>query len=637
MIVPFSSNDKNEFGRHTITRGGLLLDTIMQGRKRESQCKLLQMPAEILAVIVDLLAGDTPSLASLALVSSDCCHLARSYQFAEIHFDYSSRAQQFLTHLAEEALRKTDVTTRTFPIGICVRRVRFASRPECVIACHQELYDSIFSDSASLYSPEQREKLLQEAGEQYAAFRNRSVLAITRVMPNLEVLTWEDQFPMDNKFLNAISQCSAHHIKLEKVKIGGSLLMKAPSISALWPLRSVDLDIRLAQGLEADWLEAGLLQGHASSQELDNPMSEFCKTLFQGCAATLESLTWRRMGRWSRGRISLGLYPLHFPLLRYLRFGPVLLSPLAFTSLLSPSLKYLELPSSMDNLGECLVASEPLRRLESLIISRLPLQSQECDYVAEFIRRHKHVNKLLVHEPDSHLRGSTHLSRIIVPILAEGGFNNLRCLSLAWGRESMGSVTRSHEIYIPDSALTTLGSIVSLEQLSLRAGNNNRWGNKWLVSHDKLRQYLGNLSRLKMLALGCDTYTITSFNHINAENYYDLRLVGKSEHKEARARENLGFSGALEVVDTCDTIENERHEGEDLVKIWERAHLNRMLAEAEAYAAIFPALEWILCGQRPIGLQCNTKSLEPYKLAIPLTQYRHECYDFLDKTFGISQ
>jgi hypothetical protein len=58
-------------------------------------------------------------------------------------------------HLATEALHETDVTTRSFPIDICVRRVTSESRRECVIAIHQELYDSIFSKTARSYSEEQ--------------------------------------------------------------------------------------------------------------------------------------------------------------------------------------------------------------------------------------------------------------------------------------------------------------------------------------------------------------------------------------------------------------------------------------------------------------------------------------------------
>lgn len=68
------------------------------------------------------------------------------------------------------------------------------------------------------------------------------------------------------------------------------------------------------------------------------------------------------------------------------------------------------------------------------MVSTLPSGSQARNRVADFVRQHKHVHKLLVRERDSHLRDSSCLSRLIAPIQVEGGFNNLSCLSLAWGR-----------------------------------------------------------------------------------------------------------------------------------------------------------------------------------------------------------
>jgi hypothetical protein len=182
MIGTFSGTGRDDFGKDAGTRRCLLLDIVMQGRKRESGCRLFQMPAEILADIVDLLADDKSTLASLALVNSDCRCLARSCQFAEIHFDYSIRSQMLLLHLAKEALRKPDPTTRTFPIGVCVRRFTFASSTEHIIACHEELYNSIFSGKASSYSQEQRDQLRQKANEHYIELRNFSTMIITRAI-----------------------------------------------------------------------------------------------------------------------------------------------------------------------------------------------------------------------------------------------------------------------------------------------------------------------------------------------------------------------------------------------------------------------------------------------------------------------
>ncbi|KAL6893439.1 hypothetical protein GGI43DRAFT_413341 [Trichoderma evansii] len=257
-------------------------------------------------------------------------------------------------------------------------------------------------------------------------------------------------------------------------------------------------------------------------------MSVFFETLFQRCAATLESLSWQHVKLKSKSRISLSPHFRSFPLLRYMRLSFISLSPATFSSLLLSPLKHLELPIYLENLIESLVTCEPLRDLQSLIISTLPSQSQQSKHVAEFIRRHKHVHKLIVHE-----RNSTNMDRFIIPILAERGFNNLCCLSLGWSAESVGPLTGPREFHIPETALMALGTIASLEKLSLRAGNNFGWRNQWLIDHGKLHQYLGTLHRLKMLALARDTYPIPSPSHTDAECYHLVRWVGDGERADA--------------------------------------------------------------------------------------------------------
>jgi hypothetical protein len=613
MTRPFPSGNQIDnylYDRDAGTSGCLLLDTVMQGRGRESRCKLLEMPAEILAIIVDLLADDKLALASLALAGRDSHYLARSRQFAEIQFDYSNRAQQLLLHLENEALPKMDVTTSALPIGICVRKVKFSSPPEHVRAYHKELYDSTLGDRASSCSWEQQNKLQQEAEAHYIALRKSLTVAITRAMPNLEVLTWEDKFPIEGEFFEEISRCSAKHIKLKRVKVDKPGLMKPSLTPVSWPLRSLDLDVELAHDWHTDQLESEVIRERESTEKLDNPMSLFFDTLFQRCAATLESLTWRSMGPWPERRISLGRKPPSFPLLRSLRLGYISLCPRAFSSLLSSPLRHLQLPMDIlsESLAECLATCEPLRHLESLQISPLPSQSRACEHVATFIGRHKHVHKLYVHES-----ASTDLDSLIIPVIEEGGFHNLRCLSLAWGDRTTD---------VSETALMILGAIVSLERLSLRAGYNFGDGNKWLVDHDKLRQHLKTLGRLKVLALVGDTYPIPSDRHANVEEYYSLRHVGNSERVDARARTDLNA---------------DQPDFDDTEKIWESAHQNRMLKEAEAYSAVFPALQWILCGQWPMKFRRDVESDVSPKRAIPLTPHRdeNECWTFLGRSFGI--
>ena len=379
----------------------------------------------------------------------------------------------------------------------------------------------------------------------------------------------------------------------------------------------------------------------STSVNLDHPLSKFFETLLLRCASTLQSLSWQHQEFWLRGplRMSLGDPPPSFPLLRYLQLKYVCLHPRTLSSLLSSPLRHLELPTSAFNrLGECLDACE-LRDLQSLVISMLPSKSDECTYVANFVKKHDHLQKLWAHERDLANSEKSRLDHLIIPVLAEGSFGKLRCLSLAWGGEGVNDMTRPHEVHIPEAALSTIGTIGTLEQLSLRAGNEFGWRNQWLVDHDQLCQHLRNLSRLKMLALGRDTYPISPSGHVSVERYYALQLVGDSERNDARARADLDMLDMHGRSNTTDPVgeENEAEESEAEADIWERAHRNRMLKQAEAYAVVFPVLEWVLCGQRPIGFQLDIDNHIASRKALPLTQQRDECYTFLNKNFGILQ
>lgn len=74
------------------------------------------------------------------------------------------------------------------------------------------------------------------------------------------------------------------------------------------------------------------------------------------------------------------------------------------------------------------------------------------------------------------------------------------------------------------------------------------------------------------------------------------------------------------------------------VCIWERAHRNRMLAQAEAYAEVFPKLEWIYCGQLPMELRPRLgKDGVVRKEANPLSTWRYSYPIELYNTWGIEE
>lgn len=64
---------------------------------------------------------------------------------------------------------------------------------------HRELYESFYGDDAQSVAVEQRQVLSDEAREEYVVARAAAVEAISS-LPNLETLSWRDQFSLDKSF-----------------------------------------------------------------------------------------------------------------------------------------------------------------------------------------------------------------------------------------------------------------------------------------------------------------------------------------------------------------------------------------------------------------------------------------------------
>ena len=207
--------------------------------------------------------------------------------------------------------------------------------------------------------------------------------------------------------------------------------------------------------------------------------------------------------------------------------------------------------------------------------------------VAEFIKEHTYIETLYVYEHDS--AEDAFLDYYIIPVLMNNNFNNLQSLSLAWGGGSIKEHTKPHDTHIPEKALMVVGTIVSLEQLSLSSGITHGWRHQWLVDHTKLRHSIRGLNRLKRLALIRDTYLIPMFPY-DVEGYYSTQVVTAAERTDAETRKELDLDDTIQANDTLG-MGGQNHEGDEVVKVWEKAHRNRMLTHAEAYAEVLPALE----------------------------------------------
>ena len=634
MFGTFTGIERDDFGKEQYYRRSLLLDAVTGNRERASRSRLLQLPAEILAQVVDLLVDDKPALAALALVNSDCRHLAHCCQFAEVDFDYSPAKYQLLLALTDRGRRVNELPT----IGACVRRVFYAPRPANVARLHWEFYQSIFGDDKDSYTTEKRDELRREGNEIYENLRAVTITAISSFMPNLETLIWEDRYSLDANFFKAITRSSARHIKLSNVFIAEAYSLVPPLTPDVWPIYSLDLEANLEDQPITEGMDMSLYRLHRSKNPPPSPMSTFFLTLFNLCAPTLESLSWTFSDYSLKGPILFGSNPPTFPNLRCLRLRLDSSLPYApgFSSLLSSPLRHLELSRRvLFNYASDLAEREPLRDLESFVISSLPASDEVCKHVADFITQHHHLQKLSVN-CGYDMNGEPYLDRFIVPALEQASFGNLRSLSLAWGGGSMDEETRPHESHISRASLEIIGRILSLEQLSLSAGCITGWRHQWLVDHRELRACLTPLRRLRRLALNRDTYRSVEGREV--EQYYHTQYVGPSERVDAEARPELDMQYNASESASSRVSESAWRRAENLKSaIWERAHRNRMLVHAEAYAEVLPELEWMLCGQRPIGFQNAPFSPNGRRLAVPLTALRDECYTFLERTFGLGE
>ncbi|KAF4421754.1 hypothetical protein FACUT_10906 [Fusarium acutatum] len=525
--------DADGFGRESNRPRSLLLDMVMQGRPRASSRKLLQLPAEILAEIVDLL-DDTTSLESLAEVNSDCQQLAYCSYFAEITFDYSLEAKEPASNLVE------DKETRAI-VSPCIRKVIFASDPQHVANTHRELYEAFYDEDVEPVTDEREQLLYDEACEEYVAARAAAVEAISS-LPNLETLIWKDQYSLDKNFFEKITRCSARHIELDGPAIDDAWSLTPPLTPSTWSLRSLKLDVSLAHDKWKEIKEKGQTGTH--------PMTRFFSTLFHLCSPTLESLTWTssEVTRDDDVLISIGETAVEFPRLKYLRLQLVKLDNVAISSFLAAPLKSLDLDEIVltnPSTSNC----EPLRDLEDFAVSHPPTKSSACRAIAKIISQHTGLRKLYFQE---NLGGAKYLNDIILPTLSSLDFGNLKSLYLAW-----------EETQIPDKSLQIIARLVSLEQLSLSAGRPFEWQYYWDVNHDKLRHHLSPLQRLTKLALAHDTYPVNEGNL--PSGYYYLYPIPPESADEANARPEL------------DVEENTL----DLLMKWEIIHRNRMLDQAE--------------------------------------------------------
>ncbi|CAG9975165.1 unnamed protein product [Clonostachys byssicola] len=587
--------------------GCLLLEKVTGGRPRADQSRLLSLPAEILASIVDMLSAS--DLASLALVNSDCQHLARSGQFSDIHFDYSQRAQSLAEHLLSDVTHViNNKGTKRISIGSCVRRVTFASNPNNVSQCHPE----ILSDESDFRSDEENCAIHKTAYVHYRHVQVSSLAAVSALtMPNLEVLKWGDDFLINEDFFKLISLSSAQHVILDWLRLRRPIPLRPLVAPTGWPLRKLDLDMSLPR--ESDGKPVGV---------------GFYEDFLRLCAPTLESLKLNeRDSRVSQMVFFKDQNPPSFPRLRDLRLR-VLDPPTSFLSLFMDSpVRSLEIPQEIRHPNSmAAMIGDGFRDLETLAVPDLPFKDTLSEEIARFLQEHKKIQKLCVHENNYVVGSRAHLDHYIIPVLAKGGFECLTSLSLHW----FGAFdeTQTRVVHVPEASLAVVSQITSLQKLKLGAGETSSARPLWLVDHESVARLLRPLQNLQVLAFYRDTYQSLGYGDPDVEDYYTRQTLTEAMWAIASERPEFDAASVQRIIEDNSILHHE---------IWERAHRNRMLNYAEGYASILPALETMVCGQLPMAIRCNPQEPKGTRKAVPLTERRDTCFSYLCKTFGLAR
>ncbi|KAF9770140.1 hypothetical protein IL306_012340 [Fusarium sp. DS 682] len=609
--------ERDHYAKPRPRHRSLLLDTVTAGRPRASQCRLLQLPAEILANIVDSIAEDPEALYYLALVNSDCRNLARASQFSEAKFNYSISSQESALRLGKEIVNKSPGPS----IRDCIRHFTYAPHHDEIRLVHWNFYEMGLTTNPIVTM--RSEDYIQErirTGHHYKMVR-QLVAANVSQMPNLETLVWQDNFLMDKDTFKWICNSRAHNLVLRQVVIAEAWSLGPPMTLSPWPLRSLDLHLTLKNDTERPIRSTNPPQPH--------PASNFFETLFPLCSPTLESLKWDLLwpiGPW----IPLSL-PAAFPRLHTLRLDldvPIL-DEAGAASLLSTPLKSLDLRFQwLDKFGHLLNKQEPYRGLENLVFQKV----NKIKPIAEFISKHPQLQKLYVQQTYESSQESFDFDEKLVPALKNNQFNNIRSLYLEWGGHRTTTSDEKFKFDIPTEALEVICSMTSLEQLALGCAIGKEPDNfhegfvsygarmpQWLINHENLQNSLKNLQNLKKLAFVHDTYQPLDedYEHIH---YYKARLPTTKDYVIEGQNPELRFF-----------VEPEG--GDDRETVWEIAHLWRMLQHAEAYRNILPKLEWFLLGQRPVKFGWHP---DGYVEPIPLGNSRDECRTFLKTAFGLA-
>ena len=575
LLSPMLSENKHAFGKDLVPPLLLTLDRVLGGRPLSSATPLFRLPSEILGIIIQYLAPD--SLASLALLSRDCRQWARSRQLASIKFDYSESTLGLIQLLLDEQGRNGASASRLTSLqilGPCIRRITVATNPGWITHRHGiELNDEFMAMERNVSN-----KLMKEATQNfYDTYVSclEKLLGNREVLPNLELLNWEDRIMLPRSFFNALSATSIRHLKLSGVTVEEEFEIEQTSAHAArgWPLQSLHLDV------------------HPPIYGTDEiSTARLCTSILSLCAPTLESLTWSSvMEKTPHFFANTASSPPHFACLRYLTLQQInFVEITALEALLQDKLYALDVDTESTLCStEFFEKRGTVKSLRIFVWSSYKLPSTHS---LAFVRANPQLTKLDLKFPNS---GAFLEERLLLLLFTS--FPSLTSLGLTWKETS-----------IPESALQKISTLKGLQQIRLSAGKQDGWIYNWLIDHELMRKYLGCLPCLAKIAFSRDTYTnVRSTDSARGRYYKDLLPENEDD---------IPFA--------------DWHNPE----IWEQYHRKRMLVEANRYVLELPLLKWLFIGQVPISVG-NTRA-NGEREAVALSEERVDCYTLLKEMFG---
>lgn len=469
----------------------LTFNRVMEGRPiAATSSRLLNIPVELLTIIVGYVALDKSDLASLARVNSDCRQLARSCQFHTLVLDFSARAIQILPQLQKEAvqrLRSPQGLTLSPSLGACVRTLR---------SDLSEYWPQVGALKVDDEKDETKLDQWRAAARLIADYMNDlympTVLLVIPTLPHLESLALAS-CNLDDELLDCLTMCRLKDLKLE-----GSF-MRTPNIRAgrkPWPLRT--LDVNASWDFQFSYKPLG---------ELDS--SSFWQALLEMCCLTLRYL---KLELRSMDHIP-GLEHMKFPISFNVGFPNLTVLSIDDSTLLDATTLHTLLQSDLNFLK--VNYEDPVSRQVLCEVDRIPtlktLLLGGCNLPPAASTHFIEINTQLVSfaaeasQPDAFLR------RLIYSLIDH---DNLRTLSLKWT-----------ESEIPDESLDELALLPQVEVLHLSAGSSSGYPHDWFVDHDKLNSHLGQLANLRRLLITRDTYQLPAdeIDFGEPDRYYDHR------------------------------------------------------------------------------------------------------------------